>query len=60
MKVGEQLYVVVCADLEPGAQGCQSIHAAIQFTFEHPEVCSEWFKDSNYLGWRSVRDEREL
>ena len=60
MKVGEKLHVVVCSDLEPGAQGCQAIHAAIQFTFEHPELSGEWFRDSNYLAFLQVRDEREL
>ncbi len=56
----EKLYVITCEDLESGAQGCQAIHAAIQFTFEHPEICGQWFRDSNYLAFLSVRDEREL
>lgn len=38
----------------------QSIHAAIQFTFEHPETNREWFKNSNYLGFLSVANEKEL
>ncbi len=60
MKVGDKLHVVVCSDLAAGPQGCQAIHAAIQFTFEHPEVCGEWYRDSNYLAFLSVKDEREL
>ncbi len=60
MKLGDKLHVVTCADLDPGVQGCQGIHAAIQFTFEHPEVCGEWFRDSNFLAFLAVRDEREL
>jgi hypothetical protein len=28
--------------------------------FEHPGVCSEWYRDSNYLAFLSVKDEREL
>ena len=60
MKLGDKLYVVVCADLDPGAQGCQAIHAAVQFTFELPGICGEWFRDSNFLAFLRVRDEREL
>jgi hypothetical protein len=60
VKLGDKLHVVVCTDLGLGAQGCQAIHAAIQFTFEHPEVCGEWFRDSNYLAFLEVQNEREL
>ena len=60
MKIGDKLHVVVCSDLAAGPQGCQAIHAAIAFTFEHPEVCGEWYRDSNYLAFLSVKDEREL
>jgi hypothetical protein len=56
----EKLHVVVCSDLDEGPQGCQAIHAAIAFTFEHPEVCGQWYRDSNYLAFLSVRNEREL
>ncbi len=55
-----KLYIITCADLEPGAQGCQGIHAALAFSFEHPDVCREWYQNSNYLAFLSVRDEREL
>jgi len=55
-----KLYVVVCADLSPGAQGCQSMHAALAFAAEHSTVEQKWYKESNYLAWLSVRDEREL
>lgn len=60
MKEGDKLFVVVCADLGPGAQGCQAIHAAIQFAHENPEIEQEWFRDSNYLAFLSVKNEREL
>ena len=36
------------------------MHAAIQFTFEHPEYSSAWFNQSNYLGFLSVADESKL
>jgi peptidyl-tRNA hydrolase PTH2 len=38
----------------------QSIHAAIQFKFEHPEISLNWFEKSNYLGLLSVANEGEL
>ena len=38
----------------------QSIHAAIQFKFEHPEISVDWFEKSNYLGLLSVENEGEL
>lgn len=47
-------------DISSGYQAVQSIHAAIQFNFEHPEVSQEWFKTSNYLGLLSVADETAL
>jgi peptidyl-tRNA hydrolase len=46
--------------LEPGYQAVQSIHAAIQFKFEHPEISLDWFEKSNYLGLLSVANEGEL
>jgi Peptidyl-tRNA hydrolase PTH2 len=38
----------------------QSIHAAMQFAFEHPEVNKVWYENSNYLGFLSVANENEL
>lgn len=46
--------------MSPGYQGVQSIHAAMQFAFEHPETNREWFHKSNYLGFLSVANEKEL
>lgn len=40
--------------------GVQSIHAGIQFVFEHPEYAEAWYKQSNYLGFLSVANESEL
>jgi peptidyl-tRNA hydrolase len=40
--------------------GVQSIHAGIQFIFEHPEYAESWYKQSNYLGFLSVSNESEL
>lgn len=38
----------------------QSIHAAMNFSIEHPDIHKEWFEVSNYLGFLSVKDEYEL
>jgi peptidyl-tRNA hydrolase len=56
----EKLHVVTRADLPPGAQGVQSMHAAIQFHHEHPDVGQRWFRESNHLAWLQVSDEIEL
>lgn len=47
-------------DIPPGYQGVQSIHAAMQFAFEHPDINKEWYEKSNYLGFLSVPNENEL
>lgn len=52
--------MITRADLEPGYQAVQSMHALRQFTEEHPERDKEWFKNSNYLGLLSVSDESAL
>jgi len=36
------------------------MHAALAFAAEHSTVEQKWYKESNYLAWLSVRDEREL
>lgn len=60
IKEGDKLYVITRADLEPGYQAVQSMHALRQFTAEHPEIDRIWFEQSNYLGLLSVSDEKEL
>lgn len=60
IKPNDKLYVITRQDLDPGYQAVQSIHAAIQFKFEHPEVSKNWFENSNYLGLLSVANEEEL
>ena len=60
IKPNDKLYVITRQDLDPGYQAVQSIHAAIQFKFEHPEVSQHWFEKSNYLGLLSVANEDEL
>lgn len=59
-KEGDKLYVITRRDIAAGYQGVQSIHAAIQFIKEHPEMSNAWFEQSNFLAWVSVEDEPAL
>lgn len=47
-------------DMSPGYRAVQSTHAAINFTFEHPNRAGPWFKDSNYLILLELKDEKQL
>ena len=60
MKTNPKLYVVVRADLPPGDQAVQAIHATTEFGFQHGLLTQEWHRDSNYLALLSVPDERAL
>lgn len=60
MQEGDKLYIVTRRDLSPGAQAVQGMHALREFVQAHPELDSEWYRTSNYLGFLSVEDEREL
>ena len=58
--MADKLYVVTRADLPPGSQAVQSMHASRQYAHEHPEIERRWFEESNHLCMLSVRDERAL
>lgn len=60
IKMGDKLYLVTRRDIAPGYQAVQSCHAMRQFTADHPDRDTEWFKNSNYLALLSVADETEL
>lgn len=55
-----KLYIVVRADLAPGAQVAQSCHALRLFGAEHPRIDEHWYRASNNLVCLSVADESEL
>lgn len=55
-----KLYVVTRKDLIPGAQACQGIHAVCEFMDQHPEAYNKWYKESNYLAFLSVKNEKSL
>lgn len=56
----DRLYVAVRADLSPGLQAAQAVHAAFEFSHQHPDVVHRWMSDSNYLVIVSVPDEGAL
>lgn len=60
IKEGDKLYIITRSDLKPGYQGVQSIHALREFIKDHPEADYEWYMNSNYLGWLSVKNEHDL
>ncbi len=59
-KPGDKLYVITRKDIEPGYQGVQSMHAAIQFGKDHKDINDAWRDQSNFLAWLSVDDEPAL
>ena len=46
--------------MSPAYQAVQSGHAAIQFQYEHFDIASKWFNESNYLIYLSVENEEKL
>lgn len=54
------LYVVTRRDLTPGYQGVQSQHALAEFAYFNKLSFEMWRRESNYLSWLSVKDEKEL
>lgn len=56
----EKLYVVVRADLPPGLQAAQAMHAQREFAAEHPEIEARWHRESNTVAILSVPDEDAL
>lgn len=56
----KKLRVITRRDIPLEYQGVQGAHAAIQFQHEHPELAVDWFTNSNYLIFLSVKNEDEL
>lgn len=52
--------MAVRADLSPGAQLAQAVHAAFQFCVEHPATAEVWYRHSNFLVVVAVPDEIAL
>jgi hypothetical protein len=55
-----KLFMVVRADLSPGAQLAQSTHAAVAFAFTHPDAARSWHAASNNLVALAAPDREAL
>lgn len=55
-----KLYIAVRADLTPGLQAAQSVHAAFHFFDDWPSIARAWIHDSNFLVVVAVPDELAL
>jgi peptidyl-tRNA hydrolase len=55
-----RLYIAVRADMPPGLQAAQAVHAAFQFSFDWPAMALAWVRDSNFLVVVAVPDETAL
>lgn len=53
----DRLYLAVRGDLPPGLAAAQAVHAAIQFSTQHPSITGTWLRDSQYVVIVSVPDE---
>ena len=60
IKNNEKLRVVSRRDISFGYQAVQSGHALVQFQHEHPIKSKDWYHNSNYLAFLTVKDEEEL
>lgn len=55
-----KLFIVVRADLDPGLQMAQAIHAAIQWVIEDPDLSHIWHRQSNNVVVKHVSNEAAL
>jgi len=60
VKPDQKLYVVVRADLTPGQQMAQSIHAFREFCETFPETEARWYLRSNHICVLQVANADEL
>jgi len=56
----KKLYIIVRADLPPGAQLAQSCHVVSAFAVAHPELHRAWHADGQNLVCLQVPDRRAL
>lgn len=55
-----KLYLVSRADLPPGVQACQAMHAMREFGAKFPEIELEWYLNSNYIAFLEAEDKETL
>ncbi len=60
MKSGDKLYLVTRADLSPGSQAVQAVHAMREFVAWYPELDKLWYERSNFLAFLVVPNEEAL
>lgn len=60
MRFNQKLYVVVRADLGPGQQMAQSIHAFREFGEAFPKEEAEWYRKSNHICVLEIANADEL
>lgn len=48
------------ADISPGLQAAQAVHAAFAFQRDHPDEIRKWLVESNFLVIVAVPDEHAL
>jgi hypothetical protein len=56
----QKLYVIVRADLAPGAQLAQSNHAVAEFAVAHPEVFRDWAANQRNIVCLNIPNESAL
>ncbi len=56
VEAGAKLYVIVRADLPPGAQAAQGMHAAQEWVLENTSLARAWREASNTLVFLAVPD----
>ena len=56
----DKFYIAVRADLPPGLQLAQSVHAMAEFWDDHPSFARSWRRRSNFLVVVSVPNEEAL
>lgn len=59
-KTPDKLYIAVRADIPPGLQMAQAVHAAFEFSHGFPEITGYWLAQSNYLVIVAAHDEDHL
>ena len=55
-----KLRIISRRDLLIGVQAVQAGHAAVQFQYEHPELATNWYNNSNYLIFLTTGSEDDL
>lgn len=55
-----KLFIVVRADLDPGLQLAQAVHAAVQWVIEDPDLSAVWHRKSNNVVVKHVASEAAL